>query len=73
METTGTIIINEQDMVKIHLYSATVLDVFDPTQSHRQPTELRILEDWTAVGSRPYSAAAHIVNSVKILPNSILT
>ena len=60
------------------LYSATVLVVFDPTQKYHGATitqaayRAAIIEGRTAVGSRPDSTAAHVVNSVKILPDSIL-
>ena len=63
---------------KSHVYRATVLVVFDPTQKYHGATitqaayRAAIIEDWAAVGSGPDSTAAHVVNSVKILPNSIL-
>ena len=52
--------------------------VFDPTQKYHGATitqaayRAAIIESGTAVGSRPDSTATHVVNSVKILPDSIL-
>ena len=60
------------------LYSTTVEEVFDPTLKYHgakiPQTAYRAanIECWSEVESRPDLTTAHVLNSVKILRNSIL-